>query len=76
MQKLCPLEALMIKLVHRQPKYYTLEAFVDWMSPRREEHELRTLVVEQIRRAVRKVYPTADVTAFGSYETILYLPSG
>ncbi|KAG8859378.1 hypothetical protein FRB96_004593 [Tulasnella sp. 330] len=53
-----------------------VEAFVDWMSPRREEHELRTLVVEQIRRAVQKAYPKAEVTAFGSYETVLYLPSG
>ncbi|KAG9039174.1 hypothetical protein FRB95_011759 [Tulasnella sp. JGI-2019a] len=53
-----------------------VEAFVDWMSPRREEHELRTLVVEQIRRAVQKTYPKAEVTAFGSYETVLYLPSG
>lgn len=56
--------------------HYEVEAFVDWMSPRKEEHELRTLVVEQIRRAVRRAYPTAEVTAFGSYETVLYLPSG
>ncbi|KAG8999739.1 hypothetical protein FRB94_014093 [Tulasnella sp. JGI-2019a] len=52
-----------------------IEASVDWMSPQKEEHELRNLVVEHIRRAVRTAYPRAEVTAFGSYTTALYLPS-
>jgi len=46
------------------------------MSPTREEFEVRFLVIEQITRAIHAIWPSADVTPFGSWQTQLYLPHG
>ena len=47
-----------------------------YISPSREEDEVRALVVTLISQAVSKRFPDAKVFAFGSYETKLYLPLG
>ena len=53
-----------------------VEAFVKYVSPTREEDEVRSLVVAQISQAITGKFPDAKVLAFGSYETKLYLPLG
>ena len=47
-----------------------------YISPTREEDEIRSLVVTQISKAISNRFPDARVSAFGSYETKLYLPLG
>jgi non-canonical poly(A) RNA polymerase PAPD5/7 len=51
-------------------------AFVKYVSPTREEDEVRSLVVTLISQAITGKFPDAKVLAFGSYETKLYLPLG
>ena len=53
-----------------------VDAFVRYVSPTREEDEVRSLVVAQISQAITRKFPDAKVLAFGSYETKLYLPLG
>lgn len=53
-----------------------VQAFVDYISPTPEEHEVRGMIIECISRAIRSVWSDARVLPFGSYETKLYLPSG
>ncbi|KAI9466112.1 hypothetical protein BJY52DRAFT_1112603 [Lactarius psammicola] len=55
---------------------FSVEAFVKYVSPTREEDEVRSLVVTQISQAITGRFPDAKVLAFGSYETKLYLPLG
>ncbi|KAG9051564.1 hypothetical protein FS837_004074 [Tulasnella sp. UAMH 9824] len=55
---------------------YEVMACVDYMSAQVEEHEVRRLVIEEIRRSVRKSVPSATVTPFGSFGTNMYLPGG
>lgn len=47
-----------------------------YISPTREEDEVRSLVVTLISEAISNKFPDARVFAFGSYETKLYLPLG
>ncbi|KAL1923098.1 uncharacterized protein VTP21DRAFT_9474 [Calcarisporiella thermophila] len=49
--------------------------FVEYISPTPEEHFVRRLVVERVRRVVSKVWPEAKILCFGSYDTKLYLPT-
>lgn len=56
--------------------HYEVLACADWLSALPEEHEVRRLVVEQIRRAVVQNFRGSDVTPFGSFGTNLYLPGG
>ncbi|TDL24987.1 hypothetical protein BD410DRAFT_826904 [Rickenella mellea] len=51
-------------------------AFVDYISPTPIEHEVRTMTIHHISKAVRRQYPDAQVLPFGSFETKLYLPLG
>jgi non-canonical poly(A) RNA polymerase PAPD5/7 len=53
-----------------------LMAFADWISPTQREHETRKMVIELIRRAIVKQWPDAEVHAFGSQNTQLYMPQG
>jgi len=59
------------ELLHRE-----VEAFVKYISPTREEDEVRSLTVTLISEAISQKFPDAKVFAFGSYETKLYLPLG
>lgn len=47
-----------------------------WISPTFEEHEVRTLMISKVRRIIKHVERDAEVYAFGSHETKLYLPGG
>lgn len=51
-------------------------AFVHYVSPTPQEHELRLWTVELIRRTIAHAYPDASVECFGSVGTSLYLPGG
>jgi non-canonical poly(A) RNA polymerase PAPD5/7 len=55
---------------------HEITAFYRHMSPTREEFESRFFMIEQITRAIHSIWPTADVTPFGSWQTQLYLPHG
>ncbi|KAF8275075.1 Nucleotidyltransferase [Lactarius quietus] len=59
------------ELLHRE-----VEAFVKYVSPTREEDEVRSLAVAHISQVITRKFPDAKVLAFGSYETKLYLPLG
>lgn len=51
-------------------------AFHRYVSPTPTEQALRESVVESMRRAIRDRWDEADVRAFGSFATGLYLPHG
>lgn len=53
-----------------------VEAFVRYISPTSIEHELRSMIVQIIKRSVEDAFPDATVCTFGSFETRLYLPLG
>lgn len=53
-----------------------ITAFYRHVSPTRAEFEVRLFVIELITLAVHKVWPDAEVTPFGSWQTQLYLPHG
>lgn len=65
---------------YHNPKFCRLhlevEAFVNYVSPTPIEHEVRSLVVDLISKAVREAFPDARVLPFGSFGTKLYLPLG
>ncbi|KAJ3809281.1 hypothetical protein F5876DRAFT_44196, partial [Lentinula aff. lateritia] len=50
--------------------------FEEWISPTPAEKEVRNFIIEAIVKALKVIYPRATVSAFGSTETGLYLPSG
>jgi non-canonical poly(A) RNA polymerase PAPD5/7 len=47
-----------------------------WISPTFEEHEAREMMISKVRRIIKNVERDAQVYAFGSHETKLYLPGG
>ncbi|KAF7979571.1 hypothetical protein HWV62_41856 [Athelia sp. TMB] len=53
-----------------------VEAYVNYISPTPVEDEIRGLVVELVSKAITTVYKDAQVRAFGSFGTKLYLPQG
>ncbi|KAK8845409.1 hypothetical protein IAR55_006122 [Kwoniella newhampshirensis] len=53
-----------------------INAFYKYVSPTRAEFEVRLFVIEMITRAIAKLWPDAEVTPFGSWQTQLYLPQG
>ncbi|KAF9183816.1 long-chain fatty acid-CoA ligase [Haplosporangium sp. Z 11] len=52
-----------------------IKDFVAYISPTREEHQVRKYVHRRIIQAVNRIWPEARVVVFGSFETRLYLPS-
>jgi len=53
-----------------------VKAFVEYISPTPEEHEVRSMVITSIARAIKSTWPDARISPFGSFETKLYLPLG
>lgn len=51
-------------------------AFEGWLSPTRQEHECRQMVISLIRKAITSQWRDAEVHSFGSQDTELYLPQG
>lgn len=51
-------------------------AFENWLSPTRQEHECRQMVIALIRKAIVSQWRDAEVHSFGSQDTELYLPQG
>jgi non-canonical poly(A) RNA polymerase PAPD5/7 len=51
-------------------------AFIEFLSPTPEEHEVRGLIIALISKTISATFPDAIVLPFGSYETKLYLPLG
>ncbi|RUS32076.1 hypothetical protein BC938DRAFT_476338 [Jimgerdemannia flammicorona] len=49
--------------------------FVDYINPTQEEHAMRYYVVRRIETSIQRLWPTATVDVFGSYDTRLYLPT-
>ncbi|KAF2361044.1 PAP/25A-associated [Trinorchestia longiramus] len=46
-----------------------------WLSPTKEEHQMRVCVVERIQTVVTELWPHANMQIFGSFRTGLYLPT-
>lgn len=53
---------------------FEIKDFVAYISPSREEIEIRNQTISTIREAVKQLWPDADLHVFGSYSTDLYLP--
>lgn len=53
-----------------------IKAFLDYVQPTSQEHEIRGLILRQIGDIAREIWPDAKVHAFGSFATKLYLPTG
>ncbi|QLQ80869.1 hypothetical protein HG537_0E02240 [Torulaspora globosa] len=51
-----------------------IKDFVAYISPNRQEIEIRNRTISRIRAAVKELWPDADLHVFGSYATDLYLP--
>ncbi len=56
--------------------WLTLEIkdFIAYISPSKEEIELRNFTVRRLRESITKFWPDCEVHVFGSYATDLYLP--
>ncbi|CCD22769.1 non-canonical poly(A) polymerase TRF5 NDAI_0A06140 [Naumovozyma dairenensis CBS 421] len=56
--------------------WLTLEIkdFVSYISPSREEIELRNKTISKLRKAVKELWSDSQLHIFGSYATDLYLP--
>ncbi|KAG0320526.1 hypothetical protein BGZ99_004440 [Dissophora globulifera] len=52
-----------------------LKDFVEYISPTREEHQIRRYVVRRISECINELWSDAEVVVFGSFHTKLYLPS-
>ncbi|KAG5460023.1 MAG: hypothetical protein BJ554DRAFT_7980 [Olpidium bornovanus] len=52
-----------------------IHEFLRYISPTPVEHKMRAFVVARISRAIKRIYPDAFVSVFGSYNTKLYLPT-
>lgn len=52
-----------------------LKDFVQYISPSREEHQVRRYVFRVVQELVRSIWPDAEVRVFGSFDTQLYLPT-
>ncbi|KAG0249824.1 hypothetical protein BG011_008910 [Mortierella polycephala] len=52
-----------------------LKDFVNYISPTREEHQVRTYVFKRIAGAIHNMWWDAKVELYGSFDTQLYLPS-
>ncbi|KAA0185869.1 hypothetical protein HAZT_HAZT002320, partial [Hyalella azteca] len=46
-----------------------------WLSPTKEEHQMRVCVVQRIQDVVTELWPHANMQIFGSFRTGLYLPT-
>ncbi|CAD6646503.1 XXYS1_4_G0028410.mRNA.1.CDS.1 [Saccharomyces cerevisiae] len=53
---------------------FEIKDFVAYISPSREEIEIRNQTISTIREAVKQLWSDADLHVFGSYSTDLYLP--
>lgn len=53
-----------------------MDAFTRFISPSVIEHRTREYTIECIRRCITSRWSDAEVFAFGSFETRLYLPDG
>ncbi|KZP01169.1 Nucleotidyltransferase [Calocera viscosa TUFC12733] len=53
-----------------------VDAFHKFILPTDEEHSVRLMVVECIRRSITRKWTSAQVLAFGSQETQSYFPNG
>lgn len=51
-----------------------IKDFVAYISPNRQEIEIRNKTISRIRAAVKELWSDADLHVFGSYATDLYLP--
>ncbi|KAJ3091811.1 hypothetical protein HK102_013335 [Quaeritorhiza haematococci] len=49
--------------------------YVNYMRPTKAEKGMRRIAVDRVRHIIRKIWPTAEVYVFGSFETELFLPS-
>lgn len=52
-----------------------IKDFYEYMSPTKEEANMRSDVVDRIRAVINGLWPKADVQIFGSFRTGLYLPT-
>jgi non-canonical poly(A) RNA polymerase PAPD5/7 len=53
-----------------------IKAFTRYITPTDQEHDLRSAVVESIRRLITRRWRNAELHPFGSFMTRLYLPTG
>ncbi|KAF9209123.1 hypothetical protein BGZ49_006239 [Haplosporangium sp. Z 27] len=52
-----------------------LKDFVDYISPTREEHQVRIYAAKRLEKVIMQLWPDSSVHIFGSFETKLYLPT-
>ncbi|KAL3231661.1 Poly(A) RNA polymerase protein 1 [Nakaseomyces bracarensis] len=53
---------------------YEIADFIAYISPSKEEIEMRNRTIGRVRDAIQELWPDADLHVFGSYATDLYLP--
>lgn len=51
-----------------------IKDFIAYISPTRQEIELRNITIKKIRNCIRKLWNDSNLYVFGSYATDLYLP--
>ncbi|KTW28610.1 uncharacterized protein T551_02460 [Pneumocystis jirovecii RU7] len=63
-------ETSVSRILHRE-----ILDFSNFISPTKEEHFVRELVVQRINALVQKHWKNVQLCAFGSFDTMLYLPT-
>ncbi|KTW30289.1 hypothetical protein T552_00764 [Pneumocystis carinii B80] len=63
-------ETSVSRILHRE-----ILDFSDFISPTKEEHFVRELVIQRIDSLIQKHWKNVQLCAFGSFDTMLYLPT-
>lgn len=63
-------ETSVSRILHRE-----ILDFADFISPTKEEHFVRELVVQRINTLIQKHWKNVQLCPFGSFDTMLYLPT-
>ncbi|KAG5440043.1 hypothetical protein PCK2_000651 [Pneumocystis canis] len=63
-------ETCVSRILHRE-----ILDFSNFISPTKEEHFVRELVIQRINTLIQKHWKNVQLCAFGSFDTMLYLPT-
>lgn len=60
----------LLEMLHQE-----MDDYIEFIKPTEAEHEMRFLTVQRIEKVVHSIWDHAQVRVFGSFDTLLYLPS-
>jgi DNA polymerase sigma len=60
----------LLEMLHEE-----MDDYIDFIQPTNAEHRMRSITVQRIESVVKSIWHEAQVEVFGSFDTLLYLPS-